>query len=117
VLQAGINDGRLRALAYTAMQEGEVPAHMTFTAAGLPELENVDSLNVLLGPKGMPPAIVAKLESAMKRVLEMPDIKAAFSSQKQYAPPMTAQQLGTRMSADMSHYRKLIKDANIRIVG
>lgn len=117
VLQGGINEGKLHALAYTAMQQGEAHTQMTFAAAGLPELENIDSLNVLLGPKGMPPALVAKLESSMKRVLDMPDIKAAFASQKQYAPVMTARQLETRMSADMVRYRQLIKDANIRIEG
>lgn len=117
VLQPGIEAGQLRGLAYTATQEGQVPKHLTFTAAGLPEFENVDSLNIILGPANLPPAIVARLQAAVEAALAVPENKAAIQAQKQYAYFMTGAQLGERMRSDLVRYHQIIKDADIKLEG
>jgi len=117
VLQPGIEAGQLRGLAYTATQEGDVPKDKTFTAAGLPEFETVDSLNIVLGPARMPPAVVARLESTIQKALGMADIKAAMQKQKQYAYFMSGAALLDRMTKDRVRYEQIIKDANIKLEG
>ncbi|MES3000013.1 MAG: tripartite tricarboxylate transporter substrate binding protein [Pseudomonadota bacterium] len=117
VIQPMIDAGQIRALAYTATQEGDVPKNLTFTAAGLPEFENVDSLNVIMGPAHLPPAIALKLQAAVEAALALPEIKAAIQGQKQYAYFMTGEQLGARMRADLVKYNQIVKDANIKLEG
>jgi tripartite-type tricarboxylate transporter receptor subunit TctC len=117
VIQPLVDAGQIRALAYTATQEGDVPRHLTFTAAGLPEFENQDSLNIILGPRDLPPAITAKVMASIQAALQLPDVKTAIQGQKQYTYFMTGEQLAARMRSDLATYKQIVKDANIKLEG
>ena len=71
-----IRDGRLRALAVTSSTRlPTVPELPPFgEAVGAPDFEAV-SWHVLLAPGATPAAIVAKLNSEMKRIMEAPDMR------------------------------------------
>lgn len=118
VLQPGIDTGKLRALAYTAARPGAVPENLTIAKVGLPaEFDDIDSLNVLVAAKGTPRPIIDKLEATTRKILELPDIRTAFANQKQYAYFMSGQQLGARLTADITRYRKIVKDLDIKMEG
>ncbi len=114
-LSQAIQSGRCRGLAYSATKPGQVPAHLTFAGAGMPEFENAESVNCLMGPANMPAPVVAKLASAVQRALVAPEIPPAFATANQYTAWMSPEQLGTRMRNDFVMYKKIVKDANIKM--
>lgn len=114
VTEPGIRAGKLRGLAYT-VPEGE--AQKNFSAAGLPELDGADSLNVLLGPANLAPSVVARLQDAVEKSLAMADVKAAIKSQNAEAYFLNGAQLKERLRDNLAIFKKIIKDANIKLVG
>ncbi len=116
-VQAGITSGALRPLAYSAARQGEVPPHMTFTAAGLPEFENVSSTTCLLGPGNLPSAITAKLAGAIEKTLALPEIKAAMVAQQQYSYYTAPKEFAESLRFDYEKYKQVMKEANIKLEG
>jgi tripartite-type tricarboxylate transporter receptor subunit TctC len=114
LLEPGIEAGKLRGLAYTA-PENEAQSRRTFTAAGLPELDGIDSLNILLGPPNLPPAIVSRLQAAARSALEASDVQATMKAQKQTAYFIPGTQLSERMSTTLATFKQVVKDANIKL--
>lgn len=116
-VQALVKSGRIRALAYTATKEGDMPAGMTFSVAGYPEFDKVDSINALLGPANMPVPLVAKLDAVAEKVLGMPEIGAAMAQQEQFAFYQNGQQLTERLHLEHDKYLQVIRSAHIKMGG
>ncbi len=71
-----LQSGRLRALAVTADKRlAQLPDVPTMAEAGFPGFE-VSSWQGLLAPAGTPPAIVAKLQREIARILALPEVRA-----------------------------------------
>ncbi|WP_042878075.1 tripartite tricarboxylate transporter substrate binding protein [Cupriavidus necator] len=93
-----VRDGKLKALAVTgAARSPAAPDTPTVAQAGLPGYE-ASAWNALLAPAGTPPAVLGTLSTALKAVLDDPDVRARFATQgfaaEWTAPPATAQFLG-----------------------
>jgi len=116
LLEPGIQAGRLRGLAYTA-PDGEAQSQKTFTAAGMPELDTIDSINVLIGPGNLPAAVVARLQGAVEKSLAMADVKTAFKGLNQYAYFMSGAQLHERMRNNLAAYTRILKEAGLKLTG
>ncbi|MES3000003.1 MAG: tripartite tricarboxylate transporter substrate binding protein [Pseudomonadota bacterium] len=114
-LQPLINAGQLRAIAYTAVGTGEVAPAQMFASIGLPDLDQIDSLNVLLGPAGMPASAQAILTAACEKVLAMPDVQAGIKAQQQVAFFENSAKTMERLKGYKEQYTQVIRAANIKM--
>lgn len=76
-----LDGGRIKSYAITALKRSELaPAVPTTTEAGLPRLVT-RNWNALMGPVGLPPPVVARLNEAMRAVLKDADYREAMRKQ------------------------------------
>ena len=74
-MEPQIRAGRIRALAITSPTRSPLlPNVPTVAQAGAPYLEMVTWAGIV-GPKGMPPAIVKKLNAEIARIVALPDVR------------------------------------------
>ena len=59
---------------------GAAPGSATVAESGVPGYE-VNVWFGIVGPAGMPPDVVAKLNTEMNAILQMPDVKQRFAEQ------------------------------------
>jgi tripartite-type tricarboxylate transporter receptor subunit TctC len=110
-----INGGKLKALAVTTPQRSSVLPHVpTMDEAGLKGYQVFAWFGVA-APSGLPAAVLQKLEQALERVANQPDVKAAML--KAGAEPVWAnsQGLASFMQADMAQWKKVAAFANIAL--
>ena len=114
-ISAFIKDGRLQALGVaSASRSAVLPDVPTISESGVPGFE-VNSWYGLLAPAKTPKAIIDRLQKEVAAVLAMPDmreryIKAGFEPVGN-KPDEFAQQI----KADLSKWKKVVKDSNVRI--
>ncbi len=110
-----IKSAQLRALAVTTSQRiSLMPEVPTAAESGLPALE-ISSTFGLLAPAGTPAAIIERLNAAMAKIIETPEIKEQFLKQGVYtAAPTSPAKAAERLAAEVTRWEKLIKDANIK---
>ncbi len=108
-----IQDGRLRALCVSVMKRDEaLPDVPTCDELGYKGFDVATMLG-LQGPVGMPPEIVARLQSATAKVLREPDI-----AKRMITLGMQLQENGTAhyaqfMKDDLARYTSVIKSLNM----
>jgi tripartite-type tricarboxylate transporter receptor subunit TctC len=72
-----VTEGKLKPIAVTGAQRVKaLPELPTVAESGVPELKGVGSYTFygLMGPAGMPPAVVQRLNEAFNNVATMPDV-------------------------------------------
>jgi tripartite-type tricarboxylate transporter receptor subunit TctC len=89
-----------------------LPDVPTSKEAGLPQYA-VSGWFALLAPHGTPPAIVAKLNSALKTAVEDPAVRARFAQQGAEAIYMTLDQSKKFMADEIVKYHDIITKAGI----
>ena len=112
-IQGQVNDGKLRVLATSAPERA--PSHPdvpTVAEAGVPGYE-VTSWNGVFAPKGTPKDVIDAMNAAMREVLAMPDVKAAFAKVGVVAQASTPDQLMARLKADIVKWNEVIDKAKI----
>jgi tripartite-type tricarboxylate transporter receptor subunit TctC len=109
-----VKSGKLRALAVASSEPTAlVPGLPTVAAAGLPGYELASKYGVF-GPARMPRALVARLNAAIVRVLNTPEVKAKLFSLGMEVVASRPEQLGETMRTDMAQMGELIRQAGIR---
>jgi tripartite-type tricarboxylate transporter receptor subunit TctC len=68
----------------------------------------------LFGPVGLPPAIVARLNAEIQKVMRTPEIQKRLETEGAKFIPMSAEQFGTFQKAEIAKWAKIIRDANIK---
>ena len=113
-VRQAVEAGRLRALALTgAQRNAALPNVPTFAESGLPSVD-CSSHWGLLGPAGMPPEVVAKLNAAVNQVLADPAIKeriTALGYDVAGGPPAAYTKL---LTTEIEKWRQVIKTAGIK---
>ena len=110
-----IQGGKLKALAVTTAQRSSVlPNVPTMEEAGVKGYQ-VFAWFGLAAPAGMSPGISQKIEQALERVAQNPEVKAAM--QKAGAEPtwMGSQAMGVFMQADTKQWKKVADYAKITL--
>jgi tripartite-type tricarboxylate transporter receptor subunit TctC len=107
-----VKAGRLRALA-TATKERMLPETPTAAEAGLPGFE-VAATYGLLAPAGTPKAIVARLNSEVGKILQMPDVRAKFDQQGVIPMFTTPEQTARHIHGEVEKWAGVIKAANVK---
>jgi tripartite-type tricarboxylate transporter receptor subunit TctC len=85
-----VQSGRIRLIATVgSRRSGKYPELPTLAEAGYPQVDGKVWYGIS-GPAGLPKAVVARLDSELKRILQMPDVKERFGQQgadATYLPP------------------------------
>jgi len=113
VAQAFIKDGRTRALAVVAPKRVPwLPNVPTLEEQGIKGVEG-QTFTGLLAPAGTPPAVISKLNAALKTVLETKAIQDRFFQAGAEATWMSTQQFSTYLQKEEDTWIPIIKAANI----
>src|SRR3954469_25274371 len=106
--------GTLRGLAVTSSQRhASWPDLPTMAEAGVPDME-VPVWTAFFAPANTPPAIVARLQKEVARVVHTADVKAAFGKMGLDAVGGSPEDLGRRVSSDIAKWTAVAKAANIK---
>jgi tripartite-type tricarboxylate transporter receptor subunit TctC len=109
-----VQGGRLRALAISA--KGRMPSAPdtpTVAEQGLSGFET-GSFQGIVGPAGMPRAIVAKLNAALIKILNTDDMKQRFAKQGTEVRTDTPESLGQWLRTEQSRWAKVVKESGAK---
>jgi tripartite-type tricarboxylate transporter receptor subunit TctC len=106
--------GTIRALAVTSgKRHPSWPELPTLTEAGVPDME-VPVWTAFFAPARTPPAIVARLQKEVARVVQTDEVKTAFGKMGLDPVGGSSEDLGRRVRADIEKWSAVAKAANIR---
>src|SRR5690242_17393109 len=109
-----IRTGKLRALAVsTEKRLEELPDVPTFEEAGLKGFD-VSLWFAVVGPKGLPPAIVARLNREIAAAIAEPDVKKAWDVQGIYPQGSSPEALGERVAHDVDKWRNVASGIKLK---
>jgi len=83
-------------------------------ALKIPDYE-VDSWYAIFAPTKTPAPIVARMQREVKRVIEMPDVKAKLLEQGGDTVGSTPEVLDKVIKGELRRWAEVIKEANIRV--
>ena len=106
--------GRLRTLAVTGAARTPLAPHLpTVAEAGIPGYA-FDSWWGLVTNAAAPPAIVGTLNTELRRVLQLPDVKERFADLGIDVAQSTPAELASFTRAEIDRFAKIIRDTGIR---
>ena len=109
-----VKAGKLRALATaTSASIPSLPGVPTAPEAGLKGFD-VSSMFGILAPAGTPAPIIAKLNAALKTILEQQEVKDSMLAQGANATWTTPEQAAQAIRAEVAMWTQVIKDGNIK---
>ena len=108
-----VKAGRLRALAVGNPTRVDTVKELPPIAETLPGFESVQRW-AILGPVGIAPDVVAKLNRDFTAALNDDDVKASFAAQGAKGLGGTPAELAAFMKADYDKWGKVVRDAGIR---
>jgi len=111
-----VKSGKLRALAMLGDKRIEaMPEVPTALESGYPALANVTEWYGVVVPAATPQDIVAKLNGAVVRALNSPDVLTRIRSLGQYPAPTTSAQFADFMRADYERWGKVVKASGVKV--
>ena len=109
-----LKSGTVRGLAVTsAKRHPSWPDLPTLAELGMPEME-VPVWTALFAPAGTPPAIVAKLQREVARVVHLPDVKERFTALGVDAVGGSTEELARQVALDIEKWTAVAKTAGIK---
>jgi tripartite-type tricarboxylate transporter receptor subunit TctC len=106
--------GTIRPLAISRIKRSSLyPDLPTMDEAGIKGF-NLDAWAGLVAPTGTPPAVIAKLNAALRKVIDSPEVQAKFKNVGFEGFSSTPQVLGDYMRAELVDWGKMVKDAGIQ---
>jgi tripartite-type tricarboxylate transporter receptor subunit TctC len=108
-----IKDGKLIPLVVAAPGPlSVVPGVPTFKDVGLEPVNRMAYYGIV-GPKGLPPAIVERLHAAAKRTLEDPAVAKRIADTGSLVIGNTPQQFAQQIAAEFDVYRKVVTEQKL----
>jgi tripartite-type tricarboxylate transporter receptor subunit TctC len=106
--------GTLRALAVTSgARHPSWPDVPTLAEAGVPDME-VPVWTAFFAPAKTPPAIIARLQKEVARVVQTPDVKQRFAQMGLDPVGSSSEDLGKRVASDIAKWTAVARKANIK---
>ena len=106
---------RARALGVTTAQRTPLAPHMpTLNESGLPGFDRSGWYGVL-APAGVPREIVARLNAAIVKIVNTPEMRQAYMKQGLDPAPTTAEEFGVFIRSEIAQNIKLVKAAGIKV--
>jgi tripartite-type tricarboxylate transporter receptor subunit TctC len=110
-----VQSGKLRALAISANQRVEaLPEVPTFGELGLDEINWMGFFG-LVAPRDTPPAVVARLNTALKQVLAMPDVRGKLAAQQAIVVGNSPQEFHATIVREVARMRRATAAAKIEL--
>jgi tripartite-type tricarboxylate transporter receptor subunit TctC len=110
-----IRSGRVRPLAVTGLvRHPQVKDLPTLDEAGYKGFDAMQWYGVV-GPAGMPPAVVKQLNETLATVLQAPDLREKLSVEAVEPQPMSAEEFGQYMRMDIARWTKLARERRIEL--
>jgi tripartite-type tricarboxylate transporter receptor subunit TctC len=109
-----VRAGKLRPLAVLGTARSPALPDVPTVAESVPGFE-VSNWIGLFGPAGMPPAIVARLNAEVQKIMRSPEIQKRLETEGAKFIPMSPEQFATFQKAELTKWAKTIKDANIKV--
>jgi tripartite-type tricarboxylate transporter receptor subunit TctC len=112
-----VKAGRLKAIGVVGLKrDRDLPGVATMEEQGEAELQ-VQSAIPILGPKGLPDAIVERLNKAVNRALADPEVGTRLANASIEPMPMTPRELDEAMRREHERLGKLIRQLGITADG
>jgi tripartite-type tricarboxylate transporter receptor subunit TctC len=109
-----VQGGKLRAIGVTTPKRiPALPNVPTVSESGVP-MYNVTLWHGLIGPKGMPPEVVAKVNAAVAKALKMKESEEQLQNDGVAPAGGSPQQFGETIRKEIDTWRKVVSDANIK---
>ena len=108
-----IRAGQIRALGVSALAPVAAAPNIPAIAATLPGFEAVQWYGVV-GPAGMPPAAIARLNQAIHTLLAEPETRARLEPEAADPAPGTPESFGAFITAEQARWGALIRRAGVR---
>jgi tripartite-type tricarboxylate transporter receptor subunit TctC len=109
-----IQSGKIKALAATSTKRSDIfPDVPTFVEQGFVGTV-ADQWAGILAPARTPPAVIAKLNSAMVTALNDPEVRAKLKQSGVTPSPGTPEQFGQYLKDEIARYTKLIREKGIK---
>ena len=110
-----VESGKLRALAVTGdARVPQLPEVPTMAQSGFGAIA-ATYWNGLLAPAGTPPAIVARLNTAVNQALAAPEVRAALTKLGSDPKSGTSQEFSAFIAEEVQRWGKVVRDANIKV--
>ncbi len=109
-----VRAGKLRAIAVLGTARSPALPDVPTVAESVPGFE-VSNWIGLFGPAGMSPAIVARLNAEVQKIMRSPEIEKRLETEGAKFVPMSPEQFAAFQKAEMAKWAKTIKDANIKV--
>ena len=110
-----IKSGRLRALAVTTTKRiGAAPDVPTMAESGLPGYEVV-LWHGLVGPKGLPRAIVERINTEANQVLKVKEMDTLLATDGVAPAGGTPEQFAETIKSDIERWGKIVKQAGVKV--
>lgn len=110
-----VKSGRLRALAVSSAKRSQAaPELPTIAESGVVPGYDYSTWYGLLVPAGTPKPAVARLNGALQKALSSGDLREKLGQQGVETESSTPEKFSEIISADISKWRKIIRDANIK---
>ena len=107
--------GKLKPIAVAATKRlAQIPNVPTMAEAGLPDFE-VSSWNGILAPAKTPPEIIDRIHGEVVRILQLPDVRAAFASQAAEPVGSTPAQFRAYIQSEIEKWGKVVRDSGAKI--
>jgi tripartite-type tricarboxylate transporter receptor subunit TctC len=108
-----VKAGKVRVLAVaSARRAPSLPDAPTFAEAGFPDVR-VDSRYGILGPAGVPAAVVTRLHALIAKVLAIPEVRSQYAALGLEPAAMTTQEYAAYLREDVARWRKVVAAAKL----
>ncbi len=111
-----VKSKRLRGIGVTGDKRSSALPEIPTVAETVPGYVAV-SWAAILAPKGVPNSIVARWNSEINRILQMPDVKARLTADGLELIGGPPEHLRDRLQHDVAMWQKVVKTANIKLGG
>ncbi len=109
-----VQAGRLRPLAFTGLKRSaQLPAVPTVDELGIKGFEATGWYG-LYGPRGVPAAIINRLNAAVREIVQMPDTRERFSALNLEPIGSSPQEFAAFLQRDIEKYGRIAKEAGIQ---
>jgi tripartite-type tricarboxylate transporter receptor subunit TctC len=109
-----IKSGRLRPLAVSSKTRSpHLPDVPTMAEAGVPNVE-VRDWQGLVGPRGLSPALVNKLNAEVARILRHPENQERFAVMGLEPIASTPREFRDEIASEIKRWARVVKEANIK---
>lgn len=110
-----LKSGKLRALAVALPERAKsLPDVPTFAESGFPEV-NAFAFHGLIGPAGMPPDVVLRLNAELHKALQSPRIQQVFGEFGFEALPGTPKEFRDLARNQSAHWGQVIKTSGVQL--